>query len=64
MANIGSFKKVGSELQGEIVTLSLQNKNVRFVAEENRTNENAPSHRVYISRIDYVERGIMRSAVI
>ncbi len=29
MANIGSFKKVGSELQGEIVTLSVQTKGVR-----------------------------------
>ena len=26
MANIGSFKKVGSDFQGEIVTLSLQTK--------------------------------------
>jgi hypothetical protein len=28
MANIGSFKKVGSDFQGEIVTLSLQTKGV------------------------------------
>ena len=27
MANIGSFKKVGGEFQGEIVTLSVQTKN-------------------------------------
>jgi hypothetical protein len=64
MANIGSFKKVGNEFQGEIVTLSLQTKNVRIVPETNRANDNAPSHRVFVSRIDYVERGIMRSAVI
>ena len=31
MANIGSFKKVGSDFQGEIVTLSLQTKGVRIV---------------------------------
>ena len=31
MANIGSFKKSGSEFQGEIVTLSVQTKNVRIV---------------------------------
>jgi uncharacterized protein (DUF736 family) len=31
MANIGSFKKVGSEFQGEIVTLSVQAKAVRMV---------------------------------
>src|SRR6202035_5664773 len=45
MANIGSFKKVGGEFQGEIVTLSVQTKNVRIVPETNRANDNAPSHR-------------------
>ncbi len=52
MANIGSFKKVGSDFQGEIVTLSLQTKGVRIVAETNRSNENAPSHRVYVGRAE------------
>jgi hypothetical protein len=33
MATIGTFKKVGSEIQGEIVTLSVQTKNVRIVPE-------------------------------
>ena len=47
MASIGSFKKVGnSEFQGEIVTLSVQTKGVRIVPETNRSNDNAPSHRV------------------
>ena len=49
MANIGSFKKVGDEFQGEILTLSVQAKNVRIVAETNRSNDNAPSHRVYVA---------------
>ena len=61
MANIGSFKKVGNEFQGEIVTLSLKAKGVRIVAETNRSNDNAPSHRIYVGRADYAERGIMRS---
>jgi uncharacterized protein (DUF736 family) len=52
MANIGSFKKVGSDFQGEIVTLSVQAKGVRIVAETNRSNENAPSHRVYQGRAE------------
>ena len=53
MANIGSFKKVGSsEFQGEIVTLSVQTKGVRIVPETNRSNENAPSHRVYVGRAE------------
>ena len=34
MANIGSFKKVGSDFQGEIVTLSVQTKGVRIVARD------------------------------
>jgi uncharacterized protein (DUF736 family) len=52
MANIGSFKKSGSEFQGEIVTLSVQTKNVRIVPEANRANDNAPSHRVFVGRAE------------
>ena len=52
MANIGSFKKSGSEFQGEIVTLSVQTKNVRFVPETNRATDNAPSHRVFVGRAE------------
>jgi uncharacterized protein (DUF736 family) len=47
MANIGTFKKSGDEFQGEVVTLSLQSKDVRIVPENNRASDNAPSHRVY-----------------
>ena len=52
MANIGSFKRVGSDFQGEIVTLSVQAKGVRIVAETKHSNENAPSHRVYVGRAE------------
>ncbi|KRR14171.1 DUF736 domain-containing protein [Bradyrhizobium valentinum] len=52
MATIGSFKKVGNDFQGEIVTLSLQAKGVRIVAEANRSNDNAPSHRIYVGRAE------------
>src|SRR6202046_3351696 len=52
MATIGSFKKVGNDFQGEIITLSLQAKGVRIVADANRTNENAPSHRIYVGRAE------------
>jgi uncharacterized protein (DUF736 family) len=52
MATIGSFKKVGSELQGEIVTLSVRTKGVRVVPEPSRTNDNAPSHRVFVGRAE------------
>ena len=52
MAAIGSFKKVGNDFQGEIVTLSLQAKGVRIVAETNRSNDNAPSHRIYVGRAE------------
>ncbi len=56
MATIGTFKKTGSnEFTGEIVTLSVQAKNVRIVPETSRSGDNAPSHRVYCGRVDYVE---------
>ena len=52
MANIGSFKKVGSEFQGEIVTLSLQAKGVRIVPEASRGDGDTPSHRVFVGRVE------------
>ncbi|MDH6264439.1 uncharacterized protein (DUF736 family) [Bradyrhizobium sp. BR13661] len=53
MATIGTFKKTGNnEFNGQIVTLSLQAKNVRIVPEANRSGENAPSHRVYVGRVE------------
>jgi hypothetical protein len=63
MATIGTFKKTGNnEFTGEIVTLSLQTKNVRVVPDARATGENAPSHRIFVGRADYAEFGIMRSA--
>jgi len=53
MATIGTFKKTGNELTGEIVTLSLQAKNVRVVPEASRSGDNSPSHRVYVGRVDW-----------
>jgi uncharacterized protein (DUF736 family) len=53
MATIGTFKKTATnEFTGEIVTLSLQTKNVRVVPEANRPSDNAPSHRVYAGRVE------------
>ena len=52
MANIGTFKKSGHEFQGEIVTLSVQSKGVRFVPETDRASDNAPSHWVYVGRAE------------
>ncbi len=52
MATIGTFKKSGTEFTGEIVTLSVQAKNVRIVAEANRSGDNAPSHRVFVGRAE------------
>ncbi|MBB4383341.1 DUF736 domain-containing protein [Bradyrhizobium sp. SBR1B] len=53
MATIGTFKKTGNnEFTGEIVTLSLQARNVRIVPETNRSGENAPSHRIYVGRVE------------
>ena len=53
MATIGTFKKTGNnEYTGEIVTLSLQTKNVRIVPDARSTGENAPSHRVFVGRAE------------
>ena len=53
MATIGTFKKTGNnEFNGEIVTLSLQTKNVRIFPEARATGENAPSHRVFVGRAE------------
>jgi uncharacterized protein (DUF736 family) len=65
MATIGTFNKTGNnEFTGEIVTLSVQARNVRIVPDASRSGDNAPSHRVYVGRVDYAERGVMRSSVI
>ncbi len=52
MATIGTFKKSGSEYTGEIVTLSVQAKNVRIVPETKPAAENAPSHRIFARRVE------------
>ena len=52
MANIGTFTRTEEGCVGEIVTLSFQARNVRMVPETNGTNENAPSHRVYVGRAE------------
>ena len=52
MATIGTFKKSGNEFVGQIVTLSVQAKNVRIVPEATRSGENAPSHRVFAGRVE------------
>jgi len=52
MANIGSFTKSGESYKGEIVTMSVQTKNVRIVPEEASENDNAPTHRVFVGRAE------------
>ena len=52
MANIGSFTKSGESYKGEIVTMSVQTKNVRIVPEEASENENAPTHRVFVGKAE------------
>ncbi len=53
MATIGTFKKTGNnEFTGEIVTLSVQAKNVRIAPDQRATGENAPSHRVLVGRAE------------
>ncbi|MDQ2067203.1 DUF736 domain-containing protein [Xinfangfangia sp. CPCC 101601] len=52
MATIGTFKKIGNEYTGEIVTLSVQAKGVRIVPDLRATGENAPSHRILVGRAE------------
>ncbi|TPK72103.1 DUF736 domain-containing protein [Mesorhizobium sp. B2-4-15] len=53
MATIGTFQQSGdNEFNGEIVTLSLQAKKVRIVPDTRSSGENAPSHRVFVGRIE------------
>ena len=53
MATIGTFKKTSSnEFSGEIVTLSVQARNVRIVPEASRANDNSPSHRVLAGKAE------------
>ena len=52
MANIGTFTKTEQGFTGELVTLSLKAKNVRLVAESASSNENAPTHRVFVGRVE------------
>lgn len=48
MATIGNFKTTGNEFTGEIVTLTVQAKKVRIVPVDQRTSDNAPSHRIFV----------------
>ncbi|RIV80332.1 DUF736 domain-containing protein [Pelagerythrobacter aerophilus] len=53
MAQIGTFtKNADGSFVGEIVTLSVQAKNVRITPEDDRASENAPSHRVTVGRAE------------
>lgn len=52
MATIGTFKKTNTEYVGEIVTLSVQAKNVKIVPETGASNKNAPSHRLFVGRAE------------
>lgn len=53
MATIGTFtKNADSSFSGEIVTLSVQARNVRIVPDNNRPSENAPTYRVIVGEAE------------
>lgn len=53
MAQIGTFtKNVDGSFIGEIVTLSVQAKNVRIIPEAIRSSDNAPTHRIMVGRAE------------
>jgi len=53
MASIGTFtKNADGSFIGEIVTLSVQAKNVRITPDDTRTSDNAPSHLITVGRAE------------
>ena len=62
MATIGTFKKSGAEVLGQLVTLNVLTKNVRITPEATRTSENAPSHRIFVGRAEVGAAWSKRSA--
>lgn len=53
MATIGTFtKQSDGSFSGSIMTLSVQAKSVKIVAEAGEKSDNAPSHRVMVGRAE------------
>ncbi len=52
MAIIGTFKKLGDEFRGEIITLSVQTAEARFVPVVGKAGKGTPSHTVYAGRAE------------
>ena len=52
MSVIGKFQSNNGEIVGEIFTLDVQLQNVRIVREEGTTNEDAPTHRIFVGRAE------------
>lgn len=52
MATIGTFKKNGTSFDGSIATLAIQATGVRIVPEDNFSNDAAPTHRVFVGRVE------------
>src|SRR3569833_1222019 len=62
MATIGTFKKPSeNEFTGQIVTLSVQAKNVRIAPVANRSGEISPTHRFFCGRVEIGAAGAKRS---
>ncbi|HTM82185.1 DUF736 domain-containing protein [Asticcacaulis sp.] len=52
MSVIGKFQSTNGEILGEIFTLTVQLQNVRIVREEGTSNEDAPTHRIFVGRAE------------
>ncbi|BCM87666.1 DUF736 domain-containing protein [Methylobacterium indicum] len=52
MATIGTFTLTQNGFTGDITTLTIQAKKVTIVAETERSQENAPTHRVYLNKAE------------
>ncbi len=50
MATIGTFKQVADGYEGEVFMPPLNAKGVRILVDPKRSNNKAPTHRIYVGR--------------
>ena len=52
MATIGNFTKSGADWTGEVITLSVQSKDVRIAPNPDRESQTDASHLVFVGRAE------------
>ncbi|WP_295194266.1 DUF736 domain-containing protein [uncultured Brevundimonas sp.] len=62
MTTIGTFHKSGDDYLGEVITLSVQAKNVRISPDTPANVETGPTHRIFVGRAEIGAAWTRRSA--